>query len=75
MGDLRNKIAKIEGVKRDKAAMEAFLRAGGWKPQVPAEPQPIIRCQCGLTYYETTIWAVQEDRRKPAQFYCAVCLP
>ena len=53
MGDLRNKIAKIERAKRDKEAMEAFLRRGGWKPEprlpaprtapLPMRPRPLGR--------------------------------
>jgi hypothetical protein len=53
MGDLRNKINKIERAKADKAAMEALARAFGWREPKATPPQPEPRCHCGKTWKDT----------------------
>lgn len=74
MGDLRNKIAKIERAKRDEEAMERLLGRCR-KPKVAPPPSPAVRCKCGLTCYETTVWAIHYDRRHPTMYFCPICLP
>lgn len=72
MGDLRNKVAKIERAKADKAAMEAYLRVRGWRPSPPS-PLPSLRyprCACGLTVYEATVYQCGGDG-----YFCLVCMP
>lgn len=78
MGDMRNKIAKIERAIADKKAMESFLRAGGRWPRpaasLPADP----RCACGHTYYDVPdYWMVsyKTDRWAPTRYFCKVCIP
>lgn len=68
MGDLRNKLRKLE---RDEAHREFMARL------YPSAPPPLpIRCQCGLTPAEVpAMWAHQADRWPAVQFYCPACLP
>lgn len=75
MGDIRNKINKIERAKAEKAAMESFLRAGGWKPpppsRLPSEKYPCCHGEgCGLTVYQTKIYQCDRDG-----YYCLACMP
>lgn len=75
VGDLRNKMAKIEGRIRDKAAMNRFLgRPDDWV-QPPTPKPPLPRCACGLTFYDTVLVAYQPDRWKPAIMVCRACTP
>jgi hypothetical protein len=73
MGDIRNKLNKIERAKADKAAMEAFVRASGWSPP-PPRPRPdsyyYPKCACGLTAFETKVYQCGKDG-----YYCLVCMP
>lgn len=72
MGDIRNKLAKIERAKEEKAAFEAFLRRSSYRPP-PTERQEVGRCQgegCGLTMYETQLWACERDG-----IFCRACMP
>jgi hypothetical protein len=46
MGDIRNKIAKIERAKRDRADMESWLRANGWVPKPPRPPDFMLAMVC-----------------------------
>lgn len=74
MGDLRNKIAKIEGAKRDKVAMNRLIgRPDDWE-HTPTPTKPLPKCRCGLTWQDTTLWTFSSDRR-PAVYFCPVCLP
>lgn len=69
MGDLRNKVAKQM---RDEAHRQFMARH---YPPSPSPPPP--RCQCGLTYTDTMIWAAPQrdhwDRER--RFWCWVCIP
>jgi hypothetical protein len=69
MGDLRNKIAKLE---RDEAHGQFMALRHPKKPP----PPPPIRCQCGLTVHEVpAMWAHQADRWSPQRFCCPGYLP
>ncbi len=76
MGDIRNKIAKIERAKAEKAAMETFLRAGGWTPGPRRREEPLPRCACGNTWKDApAFWACHGGHFEPVRFYCPACLP
>ena len=68
MGDLRNKIAKLE---RDGAHRKLMARL---HPEQPPPPTP--RCECGLTPAEVPImWHLKRDHWDLGAFYCPACLP
>lgn len=74
MGDIRNKIAKIERAAAEKVAFANFLRAGGYRPRQAQPPAP-IRCLCGFDMHQTQIWAYRRDRWHDGAFYCIACMP
>lgn len=75
MGDIRNKLAKIQRAIDERRAMNRFLgRPPDWKAperQPPTHPP----CQCGRTIYETQIVARQVDRWEPEERFCQACAP
>jgi hypothetical protein len=40
-----------------------------------AQRDPLPRCACGFTWFETQIWAHQDDRWSTLRYYCAACRP
>lgn len=79
MGDLRNKINKIESMAREKAAGDAWLRRHGIDPNPPRQPPVVYRCEiCGRSHYEVTVYAVKTDMRRlssPTLLFCEDHLP
>jgi len=69
MGDLRNKIRKLEDLARIEA-MQRRLEAS-WQKRKP------LRCLCGNGPGDTTLWSWSGDPKvtAPAGVYCTVCLP
>jgi putative SOS response-associated peptidase YedK len=67
MGDLRNKVRKLE-------QEEAHRR---WLAEhCPPTPQrPLPRCVCGLTWLETQMVSHQDDRWSQTLYFCPVCFP
>jgi len=57
MGDLRNKLAKIERAKRDKIAMNRFLGLPDDHVDPPAPPPPVTRCSCGYSHMDRKLVA------------------
>lgn len=79
MGDIRNKLAKIEGRRRDKAALASALRPYA-ETDAPARPsihgtQPST-CLCGHAPGQADIVTVDtgEWPRRVA-LYCHACVP
>lgn len=68
MDDLRNKMRKIEETEAQQERLKRLL---------PPRPAPqIARCQCGHTYYDTDIWALQRaDMWRTTSYHCAAGLP
>ena len=79
MGDLRNKIAKVEGLRAEKAAGDAWLRRHGVDPHPKPKPAPVYRCEvCQRSHYEVTVYAVKMDMKRlhsPTLMFCEDHLP
>lgn len=72
LGDLRNKLNKIERAREEKANGDAWLRHAGIDPNPPRRrrSEADIRCLCGLNIYETQIWQCGQRG-----LFCAKCMP
>jgi len=63
MSDKAKYYRDMELFRRQTAALEARKK-----------PEPVIRCQCGHTIYETEIWSVA-DQHGHQSFRCLDCWP
>lgn len=68
MGDLRNKLRRLEQIERQKKWLAENCP--------PSPVLPLVRCGvCGLSYYETQVFCLQADRWAPVLYRCKAHLP
>lgn len=76
MGDIRNKLAKIERAKAERVAMNRFLGLpDDHDPNRTRPPIPPLRCPCGNSHHDAPLAQYQLDHRKPAAIGCPACAP
>jgi hypothetical protein len=76
VGDLRNKIAKIERDKAEKAAMEAWLRGHGAAPRQKEPELALPRCACGNTWNDVPVlMSYKGGYWETMVYYCPGCCP
>jgi hypothetical protein len=71
MGDPRNKVHRIE---RDESIMASLVeqKARDLARELAAPP---VRCQCGHTWHDRTIYALPGAHLDPPRFGCRDCAP
>lgn len=80
MGDIRNKLAKIEGLRREKEALARlnwiYANAVPKKQRASVRAPAPQKCACGYGPYQADLIAVDMPGwPKEQRLYCAVCVP